>query len=152
MSVIKLGTYGGQTRFNPGAPIAGKVLWMVDEPGPEIEVRLVWYADGKGRDCRAVRSHRLEATPETGGGEFRFDAPVAPYSYHGVLFSVNWALEAGVVETGAASFPAQPGDVIPITISPNGDTVRAPVLENGDPLIEGIDAPDVGDVVDPSRR
>ena len=145
MSVIKLGTYGGRTRFSPGSPIAGKVLWMVDEPGRGIEVRLVWYADGKGRDRRAVRSHRLEAVPERGDGEFRFEAPVAPYSYHGVLFSVSWALEAGIVEPGAAALPARPADVLPITISPNGDKVRAPILETGDPLIEGNDATEVMD-------
>jgi len=117
MSTLKIGTYGNQTQFRPGDEIAGKVLWLLDRPAEQVEVRLFWYTEGKGtQDVEVVATCRVDASQPRGESEFRFAAPNGPYSFSGRLISLLWALEA-------VAPPSKDVDRLPITLSPTGQEI-----------------------------
>ncbi len=77
-----------------GETVEVKLSWSFEEPPAELVLRLFWYTEGKGtRDVGVVEERKL---PQTRGGEqeFRLTLTKFPYSIHGRLVSVCWAVEA----------------------------------------------------------
>lgn len=97
MSTVTIDLLDGVTSFVPGAPIDGVVTWNLDSAAPSIEVRLLWYTDGKGdRDVALVDTVRYDAPPAADAQAFSFVAPVGPFSFAGQITSLSWAVEAHV--------------------------------------------------------
>lgn len=86
---------GGQTNFEPGETMRGRVEWLGQETPDSLEVRLLWYTEGRGdRDVGVARTLRIEGLVSTGSREFEFELPAGPYSCSGRLISICWAVEA----------------------------------------------------------
>jgi hypothetical protein len=84
----------GRSTFAPGEAIGGTARWD-DERTPEwVELRLLWYTEGKGdRDIAVVERVRWQPSAPGGSERFSLIAPDFPLSYSGTLVSVRWALE-----------------------------------------------------------
>ena len=120
MSTLKIGTYDERVGFRPGDQVAGRALWLLDEPEKvrSAEVRLFWYTDGKGtRDVEVVDTAAFDVTGRHGEAEFAFTAPPSPYSFSGKLISLQWALELVLL-------PTDDTERLPITISAAGGEIE----------------------------
>ncbi len=112
MEWIRIETRDGVTAFLPGETVEGTVGWHFDAPARSVEVRLLWYTEGKGDQDVGVVSSVPLANP--GADEirpFQIRLPAGPYSFSGRLISLVWALEA-VAEPGSRA------ERLPITVSP----------------------------------
>ena len=112
MEWMRIETRDGVTAFLPGETVEGTVGWHFATPARSVELRLLWYTQGKGdQDIGVVASVPL---PNPGTDEvrpFQIRLPAGPYSFSGYLISLVWALEA-VAEPGSRA------ERLPITISP----------------------------------
>jgi hypothetical protein len=112
MEWIRIETRDGVNAFLPGETIEGTVGWHFDVPAKNVELRLLWYTEGKGdQDVTVVESVPL---PNPGRDEvrpFQIRLPAGPFSFSGRLISLVWALEA-VAEPGSRA------ERLPITVSP----------------------------------
>jgi hypothetical protein len=98
MSILRIKTDSGETRFKPGSAIGGDASWHLDVDVEAVEVRLFWYTTGKGtRDVGLVDCVRVDRPEPSGHRSFRFIAPAAPYSFSGKLITLAWALELVVL-------------------------------------------------------
>lgn len=117
MSWIQVETEGGASSFRPGEAIGGTVRWQLEEAPEEVEVRLLWYTEGKGDgDLEVVQSMAFTSPGKDDRRSFRFRAPEGPFSFSGKLISLVWAVEA----------VAQPGDWSGrtlIAVSPTGEEI-----------------------------
>lgn len=129
MSTLKIGTYENKTQYRPGDEVAGRALWMLDEPPKAVEVRLFWYTEGKGtQDVELIDSVRFDAPSERDQKDFRFTLPDEPYSFSGKLISLIWALEL-------VALPSDDTERLPITVSPTGHEIflhKGEEIEVGD--------------------
>ena len=93
--------------FSPGELIEGKVKWSdlpISDSNTVIEIRLVWYTDGKGtRDVEIVSVEPIKNVSDIGEQDFRFTAPHRPSSFSGVLISLTWAVEIVALDSKASS-------------------------------------------------
>lgn len=116
--MIEIHLDGGRTAFAPGDTIRGTLQWMGEAVPNAIELRLLWYTQGRGdRDVGVAQRVRIEAPPAVGSSPFEVTAPSGPYSCSGRLVSICWALEATV----------QPGDEVTrveLVVAPQGREVR----------------------------
>ena len=80
--------------FDPGAEIACRVIWDLEEDIDWFELRLVWNTSGKGdRDLKIVKTVRLDTESSRGDQEVALTLPWGPYSFSGKLISIIWAVE-----------------------------------------------------------
>jgi hypothetical protein len=107
-----------KTNYQPGGWLEGKATWQLDKSADWIEVRLLWFTQGKGdSDISVEETVRVEAPPLSDSCPFRFQLPLAPYSFSGKLISLIWAVE--IVAEGdknAARYE--------FTLSPNGREIE----------------------------
>lgn len=112
MEWIRIETRDGVNAFLPGETVEGTVGWHFDVPAKSVELRLLWYTEGKGdQDVTVVESLPL---PNPGRDEvrpFQIRLPAGPFSFSGRLISLVWALEA-VAEPGSRA------ERLPVTVSP----------------------------------
>jgi hypothetical protein len=82
--------------FTPGTEINCALEWdPTDVPRSRIEVRLLWMISGWNKpEIHQAATIVLEQPGHTGQEMVRFQAPLAPLSYAGELFSIEWVLEA----------------------------------------------------------
>ena len=66
MSTLKIGTSENKTQYRPGEEIAGRALWILDEPPKAVEVRLFWYTEGKGTQDVGLGIERRHDSVEVG--------------------------------------------------------------------------------------
>lgn len=120
MHDLSIETSSGRAVFRPGEPIEGTIRWSIDssDRAEAIEIRLVWYTEGKGtRDADVAHRLTLDRPPNHGEQTFRFTAPIGPNSFSGKLITLIWALELVVI-------PDDHAIQVPITISPTGLELR----------------------------
>jgi hypothetical protein len=109
---LQVETQGGANAFLPGETLEGTVSWQLDTPAETVELRLLWYTQGKGDQDVGVVSVVPFANPGPADRRaFRVRIPEGPYSFSGKLISLLWALEV-VAEPGSRS------DRLEITVSP----------------------------------
>lgn len=114
--MLEIHVDGGRRACAPGDRIRGTLQWMADAGPGAIELRLLWYTQGRGdRDAGVAERLRVDAPPAVGSSAFDFTAPSGPYSCSGRLVSICWALEAVTGE----------GDVarVELVIAPHGREV-----------------------------
>jgi hypothetical protein len=123
MGWIRIETHGGANAFLPGETIAGSVYWELEPPLTDIELRLIWYTEGKGdQDSQIVETARFNSPEPAEGRGFNVRVPQGPFSFSGKLISLLWALEV----------VAQPNDRaerLPITVSPTRREIVLPQPE-----------------------
>ena len=95
MSVLKLNLKSNQTAFEPNSSVEGALEWSLERDEKWLEVRLIWFTQGKGTsDVSVVDASRRELPGRSGELPFRFALPLAPHSFSGQLISLVWAIEA----------------------------------------------------------
>jgi hypothetical protein len=112
MEWMRIETRDGANAFLPEETVEGTVGWHFDRPVRSVELRLLWYTEGKGnQDVEVVASLPLADPRLNEVRPFQIRLPAGPYSFSGRLISIAWALEV----------VAEPGDRaerLPITVSP----------------------------------
>jgi len=117
---IRVETRDGSTAFLPGETVEGTVAWHFDAPARSVELRLLWYTEGKGDQDVGI----VETVPFANPGvdeirPFRVRLPQGPFSFSGKLISLSWALEA-VAEPGARA------ERLALTVSPTRREILLP--------------------------
>jgi hypothetical protein len=116
--VVTIQIANDQTAFRPGDVLVGGVLWRCERAPRNVEVRLVWFTEGKGtRDVSTVATHVIDSPREEGRDAFRFTLPEAPHSYSGQLITIQWVVEAVLL-------PWNDFDRAPFVLSPDGREIR----------------------------
>jgi hypothetical protein len=117
---------GRKTRYRPFDTLRGKARWMLEKPAL-LEVRLFWYTEGKGtQDVTVVDRLAIEAAL-SGESPIEFTLPAAPYTYHGKLLSILWAVELVEPKSGNAA-------IARLDVSPwDGPLTQDPQLLAQDP-------------------
>lgn len=120
MGSIQIETEGGANAFLPGETIIGTVSWQLEPPLESVELRLIWYTEGKGdQDLEIVETAAFHSPGVVDRRAFTVRLPEGPFSFSGKLISLLWALEA----------VAQPNDRagrLPITVSPTRREIVLP--------------------------
>src|SRR3954465_3126980 len=112
MDWMRIETRDGVTAFLPGETVEGTVGWHFDAPARSVELRLLWYTEGKGdQDVGVVASVPLANPGMDEIRPFQIRLPAGPYSFSGRLISLVWAL-------GAWPGPGSRAERLPITVSP----------------------------------
>lgn len=86
----------------PGEELRGQVSWPSEREDDEVELRLLWYTEGRGdKDTTVVE--RLTFNLSAGQGRFELRLPTdEPCSFSAEYISVVWALELAVIPSEAA--------------------------------------------------
>jgi len=117
MEYLKIEVEGQGRSIRPGEQVEGRLEWSLENPPERLEVRLLWFTEGRGtRDVGVVGRQSFEHQPETGNQAFSIRAPEAPYSFEGRLITLRWILEAAV----------DPGDMVTqeqLVLGPGGTAI-----------------------------
>ncbi|HTG36146.1 MAG TPA: hypothetical protein VLB76_24750 [Thermoanaerobaculia bacterium] len=117
---IRIETRDGSTAFLPGETVEGTVAWHFDGPATSVELRLLWYTEGKGDQDIGVVETVPFADPEMEEiRPFHVCLPKGPFSFSGRLISLAWALEA-VAEPGGRA------ERLALTVSPTRREILLP--------------------------
>lgn len=112
-----------KSRLSPGESISGKVAWQDLSGAKELEVRLIWFTQGKGtRDYQVVQQKNLPAAGESGACKFQFTAPSWPHSFSGQYISLRWAIEV-------VHLPSEEATQVDLIIGPDGEETILPQLD-----------------------
>lgn len=102
-----------KTNFAPGEMIGGEISWQLQESVKALELRLIWFTEGKGTgEISVEQTQRIELPAMTGRQKFSFQLPLAPYSFAGKLIELSWALELVAMpgtDAARADFVLAPG-------------------------------------------
>jgi hypothetical protein len=111
--VLEIHVDAGDGALAPGDTLRGTLQWVGDRAPEAVELRLLWYTEGRGdQDVGVARTLRIEAPAAVGSSPFEFETPSGPYSCSGRLISIRWALEAMTQpgkETARAELVLAPG-------------------------------------------
>ncbi len=95
MGELRIELEGSGAWARPGGEVTGRLRWEAGEAPGEIEVRLLWYTEGRGsRDVGVVERRVFEAAAPAGELAFRLPVPEGPYSFQGRLITLRWVVEA----------------------------------------------------------
>jgi len=115
---LEIAITGGRTTFAPRETVEGTVSWRFALAPAKVELRLLWYTEGKGeRDLEVIEAVPFAAPAAAESRAFSLRLPPGPYSFSGKLISLRWALEA-VAEPGDRSARTE------IVVAPAGREVR----------------------------
>ncbi len=93
--MLEIRSEGGRSTWEPGETLRGTLAGDLEHPPEAVELRLLWYTQGRGdQDVGVARTLRIESTAARGESPFELEAPSGPYSCSGRLISIRWALEA----------------------------------------------------------
>ncbi len=90
----EIGVQLNEMALSPGEAISGRAGWQLDKQPAKVAIRLFWYTTGKGSDDSELIDEVVLDDPSAHQlYDFSFELPVEPYSYHGKLLSIEWAIE-----------------------------------------------------------
>lgn len=108
------------TKFQPSQSINATVRWQDLTQVAQIDVRLIWYTQGKGtQDYHVVDSKPIDTPGSTGARDIQFTAPNWPVSFSGELISLLWAIEA-------VELPSEQAERCDLVIGANGQELVLP--------------------------
>jgi len=120
VSWLKVELDEGRTSFRPGEVVRGTASWSLEAPPAAVEVRLIWFTQGKGdRDVGLVETVPCPAPGAEGRQAFAFSLPDGPYSFSGTLVSLLWAVEV-------VALPASDAALAELVMSPSGREILLP--------------------------
>ncbi|MEM9409831.1 MAG: hypothetical protein AAGA30_01885 [Planctomycetota bacterium] len=117
--MIKISLTNPVECYRPGQLLRGQLKWNnLAEETTKVELRLIWYTQGKGNQDFGIASAKPVFQPSREGQvQFQFKCPSRPFSFSGRLIKLRWALEA-------IEFPSQNAERQLISISPTGNVVK----------------------------
>ena len=107
----------GQTCFEPGDHICGRIKWQLQKDPEKLTLGLFWKTQGRGTEDTGLAKEIIFDNPGLSGEKsFIIECPEGPYSYSGKLISIVWGVElCGKKVKGVAGED--------ITIAPGGKEV-----------------------------
>jgi len=103
MTKLKLELADHEPHYAPGETLHGLAGWESDEPLRSVELRLLWYTEGKGtRDVHVADRRVWDSPGAIDAPLFSFDLPPGPFSFSGTLITLQWAVEL-VAEPGSVT-------------------------------------------------
>ena len=114
-----------KTDFTPGSAITGKITWATGPTNNSLELRLFWFTEGRGTQDIEIVDEQVYDTSSRhqGDEEFTLQLPETPLSFSGQLISLQWAIEAVAIQSGAS-------ERADITVSLTGAEVRLSSVES----------------------
>ena len=107
----------GRHAYEPGEAIEVVAQWQLAKSADELELRLIWFTEGKGtEDVCVLATEAVEFPPLQGEHRWEIELPTQPYSFQGTLVSLIWSLEL-LVNDGDHSTRTD------IVIAPQGQAV-----------------------------
>lgn len=87
--------------LRPYETVTGRVAWQLESEPRNLELRLCWFTRGRGTE--ESRTIEVLSLGDTSRGErsFSFRLPAEPWSTHGKLIQIVWALEVVAKKTGS---------------------------------------------------
>lgn len=126
MNTLTIQLEQNKTAFQPGDVVAGTAHWQLEGQARQVELRLLWYTQGKGdEDAGLVETMTFEQPSLSDQRSFRFTLPNGPYSFSGSLISLTWALELSI-RTGNNCERKE------ITVSPTGREILLEAVPDDD--------------------
>ncbi|MHC4431313.1 MAG: hypothetical protein ACYTBS_05695 [Planctomycetota bacterium] len=126
MDTLTIQLEQNETAFRPGDVVAGTVSWKLEDQARDVELRLLWYTQGKGdEDAGLVETMTFAQPSLCDQRSFRFTLPNGPYSFSGSLISLTWALEL-------STRPGDNCDRKEITVGPTGREILLEALPDED--------------------
>ncbi len=126
MTMLRIDTDDNRRWYLPGDTISGRVVWNLDEPCENVELRLFWHTSGKGtEDVEIVDSLSFPADATHGDQAFSLALPLGPYSFSGTLITLTWALELVALPRGGVERAELIVSPTPVEVQ-LGDLDRAP--------------------------
>lgn len=112
-------TFPDQRNFSPGEKIDGTVHWSDRNAPAHLEIRLIWFTEGKGtKDFELINIQRVECAERPHGDQvFQFTAPHRPFSCSASMLTITWAIE--LIE-----FPSHDSVFEAIFIAPHGNEIQ----------------------------
>jgi hypothetical protein len=118
MTQLQLNLDGDTLTFAPGAQLLVTASWKLDTPARQIDLRLLWFTEGKGdSDVHVVQQLEFPQPGLEESKRLAIRLPDAPYSFSGALISLVWALE--LVTTGSAEAAR-----LEFVMAPHGEEIR----------------------------
>ncbi|MFP4379892.1 MAG: hypothetical protein ACLFUS_05245 [Candidatus Sumerlaeia bacterium] len=115
MSTLHITIDNAKDGYQPGEELRGRVDWQMEEPPKKARLSLLWYTEGKGtQDVEVVWEKEWDNAMPLGQETFSLRLPEGPFSWHGRLVTIRWALELLVAKEVCRQ---------DITISPDGEAV-----------------------------
>ncbi len=94
MKCLDIKFEGEKRNYKPRETIHATAEWNLDNVPKEIEAHLLWHTEGKGsQDSELIESVKIPSAALSGKHKLEMRLPDTPYSYHGTLISIIWALE-----------------------------------------------------------
>ncbi len=123
----------GQTAYQPGETLQGRVRWSLDQRPKQMEVVLFWHTEGKGStDSHVVERVQWEDPGERGDKLFAFTLPDAPHSFSGKLISLIWGVEVILKKEKRSEH-------VDFVLSPGDAAIQLPDLgEDAEPKIPNL--------------
>ncbi len=104
----------GRARYAPGEAIRGTAEWRAAGDVDELEIRLIWFTEGRGdRDVAILDEVKIDTPSPSGERDFEFAAPDSPLSFSGQLITLQWAVEL-------VALPSREAKLAPFVLS-HGD-------------------------------
>jgi hypothetical protein len=126
MNALEISIREGKTNFTPGTTIAGEFSWQLQKSANALELRLIWFTQGKGTSDVSVEStQRIEAPALSGKHDFSFQLPLAPHSFAGTLIELSWALEL-------VTIPGHDSARTDFVLAPGGQKIALSQSDTGD--------------------
>ena len=92
--MIELRLANEEAKFAPRQDVSGELRWDLDVPVVKVSLNLLYRTSGKGTvDVVAVATKAYPARSQ-GTEQFLYTLPNHPYSFGGVLVTLEWAIEA----------------------------------------------------------
>lgn len=120
MNRLKIGLTDNRQAYGPGDVLPGAVGWEFPIPPKAMELRLLWYTQGKGtEDVHRVDTITFANLQSAEARPFQFQLPAAPYSFSGKLISLIWAVEL-------VALPGKESTRLEFVLGPQGKEVLLP--------------------------
>jgi len=80
--------------YCPGEELAGVAAWQLARAPAALEVRLCWFTSGLAiAEARCVDKVSFDRPSASERRQFSFRLPEVPWSFHGALAALGWAVE-----------------------------------------------------------
>lgn len=104
--------------YKPGEILRAVAGWHLDAPQTRIEARLCWFSGGQVvPESRIVETIALEEPALDDKRPVSFQLPAAPYSFHGAMTMLGWAVEI-------VALPSNQSARVIFHLSPTGSSVN----------------------------
>ena len=117
MSGLTILLAGGRLAYAPGETMRGAVAWSDAAASRRLELRLLWrVTHAGGEDAGTADVSVIDGETAAGERPFTLRLPLAPFSYRGASWRLDWHLEL-------INIAARVAARVDLVIAPGGEPV-----------------------------